>query len=75
MTREGRAHAGIIRSDQLPVGVLLRRPSNLCFQLPQEEMANRVEFLGSSGPPQDQTDGVRTVFGVLFGDLACLESA
>lgn len=45
--REGRSHAGIILSDQLPVGVSLRRLSNLCFHLTQEEMANRLEFLGT----------------------------
>lgn len=45
--QKGRVHAGIILSDQLPLGVLLRRLSNLCFQLTQEEMANRLEFLGT----------------------------
>ena len=49
MMREGRSHAGIILSDQLPVGVLLRRLSNLCFRLTQEEMTTRLEFLGSWG--------------------------
>jgi predicted nuclease of predicted toxin-antitoxin system len=49
MIREGRSHAGIILSDQLPVGVLLRRLSSLCFRLTQEEMGNRLEFLGSWG--------------------------
>jgi hypothetical protein len=44
---EGRSHAGIILSDQLPFGELLRRLSNLCFHLTQEEMANRLEFLGT----------------------------
>lgn len=41
------SHAGIILSDQLPLGVLLRRLSRLCFQLTQEEMINRLEFLGA----------------------------
>ncbi len=45
--RGERSHAGIILSDQLPVGELLRRLSNLCFHLTQEEMANRLEFLGT----------------------------
>lgn len=45
--RIGRSHAGIILSDQLPVGELLRRLSNLCFHLSQEEMADRLEFLGT----------------------------
>lgn len=47
MMREERAHAGIIVSDQLLLGVLLRRLSKLCFHLTQEEMANRLEFLGT----------------------------
>jgi predicted nuclease of predicted toxin-antitoxin system len=47
MMREGRAHAGIVVSDQLSLGVLLRRLSKLCFHLAQEEMANRLEFLGT----------------------------
>jgi len=33
MIREGRSHAGIILSDQRPVGVRRRRLSTLCFQL------------------------------------------
>lgn len=45
--REGRSHAGIIVSDQLSLGVLLRRLSKLCFHLTQEEMMNRLEFLGT----------------------------
>ena len=45
--RTGRSHAGIILSDQLRVGELLRRLSNLCFHLTQEEMASRLEFLGT----------------------------
>jgi hypothetical protein len=45
--QEGRVHAGIILSDQLPLSVLLRRLSNLCFHLTREEMANRLEFLGN----------------------------
>ncbi len=49
MMREGRSHAGMILSDQLPVGVLLRRLSNLCFRLTQEEMGNRLEFLSRWG--------------------------
>ena len=49
MIRKGRFHAGVIISDQLPIGLLLRRLSGLCFQLTQEEMSNRLEFLGSWG--------------------------
>lgn len=44
---EGRSHTGVILSDQLPLGELLRRLSRLCFHLTQEEMANRLEFLGN----------------------------
>lgn len=47
LMQEGRSHAGIILSDQLPLSMLLRRLSNLCFHLTQEEMANRLEFLGN----------------------------
>jgi predicted nuclease of predicted toxin-antitoxin system len=45
--QEGRAHAGLIVSDQLPLGTLLRRLSKICFHLTQEEMASRLEFLGT----------------------------
>jgi predicted nuclease of predicted toxin-antitoxin system len=44
--KEGRSHAGVIVSDQLPLGILLRRLSRLCFSLTQEEMIGRLEFLG-----------------------------
>ncbi len=47
MIEEGRSHAGVILSDQHPLGTLLRRLSRLCFHLTQEEMANRLEFLGT----------------------------
>ena len=47
IVRKGRSHAGIVLSDQLPIGVLRRRLSNLCFQLTQEEMSNRLEFPGN----------------------------
>lgn len=43
----GGSHTGIILSDQLPLGNLLRRLSKLCFALTQEEMGNRLEFLSS----------------------------
>ena len=45
--QEGRSHAGLILSDQLSLGTLLRRLSRLCFHLTQEEMASRLEFLGT----------------------------
>jgi predicted nuclease of predicted toxin-antitoxin system len=44
--QEDRPHAGVIVSDQLPLGILLRRLSRLCFSLTQEEMMGRLEFLG-----------------------------
>ena len=47
MMRDGRTHAGIVLSDQLPLGVLLRSLSRLSFELTQEEMANRLEFSGT----------------------------
>ncbi len=46
VTGTHRSHTGLILSDQLPIGVLLRRLSNLCFNLTQEDMGNRLEFLG-----------------------------
>jgi len=45
--QEDRPHAGVIVSDQLPLRILLRRLSRLCFSLTQEEMMGRLEFLGS----------------------------
>lgn len=45
--RGGRSHSGIVISDQLPLGVLLRRLSNLWFHVAKEDMVNRLEFLGS----------------------------
>lgn len=43
----GIGHSGIIVSDQLPIGVLLKRIMKLWFSVSQEEMKQRVEFLGS----------------------------
>jgi len=45
--RSGRKHAGIIVTDQLPVGVMLRRFMKLWFSLTTEEMGNRLEFLSN----------------------------
>lgn len=47
MMEKGGRHTGIILSDQLPLGALLRRLSRLCFSLTHEEMGNRLEFLSS----------------------------
>ncbi len=45
--RSGKIHAGIIVTDQLPVGVLLRRFMKLWFSLPAEHMAGKLEFLSN----------------------------
>jgi hypothetical protein len=42
----GRSHAGIILSDQLPTGVILRRMMKLYYSLDQDAMKNRLEYLG-----------------------------
>jgi Arc/MetJ family transcription regulator len=42
-----RQHAGIILSDQLTVGLLLRRLMKLHFSLNTEDMINRLEYLSS----------------------------
>lgn len=47
LVKIGDGHSGIILSDQLPVGILLKRFMRLWFTLKQEEMKNRVEFLGN----------------------------
>jgi hypothetical protein len=38
--RIGRPHAGIILSDQLPIGVVLRRLMRLYYSVPKEDMKN-----------------------------------
>lgn len=40
-------HSGIILSDQLPVGVMLKRFMKLWFTFKAEEMKNRLEFLSN----------------------------
>lgn len=42
-----REHAGIILSDQLPTGTILKRFMKLWFSLDAENMKNRVEFLSN----------------------------
>lgn len=42
-----KSHAGIIVTDQLPVGILLRRFMKLWFALSSEGMKNRLEFLSN----------------------------
>jgi len=43
---QGRHHAGVLVSQQRPVGDLLRRLISVGRQLQQEEMRDRLEFLG-----------------------------
>ncbi len=45
--RMKRQHAGIILSDQLAVGLLLRRVMKLYLSLNTEDMMNRLEYLSS----------------------------
>ena len=40
-------HAGIILSDQLAVGVLIRRLMKLYVSLSREDMQNRLEYLST----------------------------
>jgi hypothetical protein len=43
----GRPHAGIILSDQLPIGVIPRRRMRLYYTVNREDMKNRLEDLGT----------------------------
>lgn len=43
----GRQHAGIILSDQLAVGILLRRFMKLYFSVESDKMTNRLEYLSN----------------------------
>lgn len=40
-----KSHSGIILSDQMPVGMVLRRLMRLHFSLASEDMLNRLEYL------------------------------
>ena len=42
-----KTHQGIILSDQLAIGTVLRRLMKLYFALTKREMLNRLEYLGS----------------------------
>jgi hypothetical protein len=42
-----RSHAGIILSDQLTIGIVLRRLMRLYFSLTSGDMKNRLEYLSS----------------------------
>jgi predicted nuclease of predicted toxin-antitoxin system len=45
--RIGRPHAGVILSDQLSIGVILRRLMRLYYSVSMEDMKNRIEYLGA----------------------------
>jgi hypothetical protein len=42
-----KTHQGIILSDQLAIGVVLRRLMRLYFSVKNKDMLNRLEYLGS----------------------------
>ena len=44
---KGSPHAGIILSDQLTVGIIIRRLMRLYFSLSREDMQNRLEYLSA----------------------------
>jgi|SRR3989304_3876766 len=45
--QQGKNHSGIIMSDQLPIGTLLRKFMKLWFSVSAKDMKDRVEFLSS----------------------------
>jgi hypothetical protein len=45
--RAGHDHAGIIVSDQMQVGEIVRRLARLIHSLSAQDMGNRIEFLSS----------------------------
>jgi predicted nuclease of predicted toxin-antitoxin system len=45
--RIGRTHSGIVLSDQLPIGIILRRLMKLYYSVNREDMMNRLEYLGA----------------------------
>ena len=45
--QDNKEHPGIILSDQLPIGTILRRFMKLWFSVSAEDMRNRSEFLGN----------------------------
>jgi hypothetical protein len=44
--QQGRTHAGLIVSEQRPIGDMLRRLTNLAGTLDADAMLHRLEFLG-----------------------------
>lgn len=45
--KNNRSHSGIVLSDQLSVGQVLKRLMKLYFTLSKEEMRNRLEYLSA----------------------------
>ena len=45
--QEDRIHHGIIVTDQLPIGMVLKRIMKLWFTLDADDMKNRLEFLSN----------------------------
>jgi len=45
--QNSKEHSGIILSDQLPIGILLRRFMRLWFSVSAEDIKNRFEFLSN----------------------------
>lgn len=43
----GNSHSGLILSDQLPTGIVLRRLMRLYFSLTSDDSKNRLEYLGT----------------------------
>lgn len=47
LMKNNKPHAGIVLSDQLPVGQILKRLMRLYFTLSKEDMRKRLEYLGA----------------------------
>jgi len=47
LLKDGRSHAGIIVSDQLEIGVVIRRLLKLLDARSAEQLLNWLEFLGN----------------------------
>lgn len=45
--RIARSHSGIVLSDQLPIGIILRRLMKLYYTVNRDDMMNRLEYLGA----------------------------
>lgn len=78
----GMEHYGVIVSDQIPVGELLRRTVNLLNTVTAGEMKNNIKYLGefaerscSSLPPSARSPGTKSKTRATPGHARCLESA